>query len=104
MLPSIGRCVMSGCAMRRASTCGSSKPADFPEAGAALIVGSATFLLSSHLADEAIDNKRAGDALGLRVEIRENAMCQHRQRHRFQIFHAHEITSLQDRVRFRAAN
>src|SRR5688500_5380942 len=103
MLPSIGKCVASGWALKRESTRGSSRP-DGLEAGGLLDGWSATLLLPAHRADETIDNERAGDPFGLGVEIRENAMREDRLGNRLEIFHADEVTALQNGMRLGAAD
>ena len=64
----------------------------------------AAFRFAVHFAHEPLDNERAGDAFGLRVEIRKYAMRENGLCNRFQIFHAHEVTALQHRVSFGTAN
>src|SRR4051812_18193397 len=91
----MGKRAMSGCAPRRCSTAGSSKDV-------ALL--SATFLLSAHFRNQPVDDDRTSDAFRLRLEVREDAVRQHRLGDCLQIFHAYKVAALKNSMRLGATN
>src|SRR5262245_58897997 len=99
MVPSIGRRAIRGWAIKRFRTAESSSVVVLDVLGL-----SATVLLSVHLRNQAINDDRAGNAFGLRLEIGENTMLENRLCNRFEVLDTHKVAPLKHGVGFCPTN